>query len=164
MNFTFRRARLPEAEAVVQLIAERIRWMDEKGLRGWNCTHYLDIFPLSYFQQECAKEHLYVLAAEDGTVEGAVILLDEDERWAGIAPENACYLHNLVSSLHCPGAGKTILDEVESLARRNGKHSLCLDCAKDNAALNRFYENAGYLPRGNCSVGEYHGILREKAL
>ena len=164
MEYTFRRATLPEAEAVVDLIAQRIRWMDEKGLHGWNSTNYLSIFPLSYFQQEAEAGHLWVLTDETSAVAGGIILLDEDSRWDGIAPENALYLHTLVSAPDCRGAGQRILDEVEAMARKEGKHSLCLDCAKNNAELNRFYENAGYQPRGSCSVGGYHGILREKVL
>ena len=164
MNYTFRRARLPEAEAVYHLIEQRIRWMDEVGISGWNKTRYLDFYPLRYFQQQCAAGQLYVLASDAGQVQGAVILLEEDVRWANFAPAAAFYVHNLVSALDAPGAGAAILAQTEALARAKGKQFVRLDCAQTNASLNRFYEASGYLPRGKCTDGPYQGILREKAL
>ena len=164
MNRIFRRARLPEAEAVYHLIEQRIQWMNENGISGWNKTDYLHFYPRSYFQQQCAAGQLYVLVSDAGQVQGAVILLEEDIRWAGFAPATAFYVHNLVSALDAHGAGSVILAETETLARAGHKQFVRLDCAETNAALNRFYENAGYLPRGTCDDGPYHGILREKVL
>ena len=164
MNSIFRRAYLPEAEVVYHLIEQRIHWMDENGISGWNKTDYLHYYPLRYFQQQCAAGQLYVLASDAGQVQGAVILLEEDVRWAEFAPAAAFYVHNLVSALDAHGAGAAILAGTEALAREKGKQFVRLDCAENNAALNRFYEAAGYLPRGKCTDGPYYGILREKAL
>jgi len=164
MSCMFRRARLPEAETVYHLIEQRIQWMNEVGISGWNRTNYLDFYPLSYFQQQCASGQLYVLVSDAGHVQGAVILLEEDIRWADFAPAAAYYVHNLVSALDTHGAGSAILAETEALAQSVGKQFVRLDCAETNAALNRFYEAAGYLPRGKCTDGPYHGILREKVL
>ena len=164
MNHIFRRARLPETKTVYHLIEQRIHWMDENGISGWNKTRYLDFYPLSYFQQQCSAGQLYVLASDAGQVQGAVILLEKDIRWASFPPAAALYVHNLVSAPDAHGAGAAILASTESLARKRGKQFVRLDCAENNAALNRFYESAGYLPRGRCADGPYHGILREKAL
>ena len=89
MSSIFRRARLPEAETVYHIIEQRIHWMDENGISGWNKTDYLHFYPLSYFQQQCAAGQLYVLVSDAGQVQGAVILLEEDIRWADFAPSAA---------------------------------------------------------------------------
>lgn len=152
------------AAAIYDLIRLRIAWMDKQGLHSWNQTDYLHYYPLSYFQRMSRSGQLYALHAADGPILSAVVPLTEDERWSEHPPRRAYYLHNLVSMPDASGAGRTLLQRVEQLARQNGMDTLRLDCAADSEALNRFYEAAGYLPCGICSEGKYHGILRKKLL
>lgn len=164
MTECFQPASEADAAVIYDLIRTRIAWMDKQGLHSWNQTDYLHYYPLSYFQRMGRSGRLYALHAADGPILSAAVLLTEDERWAEHPPCRAYYLHNLVSAPDASSAGRTLLQCVERLARKSGIEALRLDCAADSEALNRFYEAAGYLPRGVCSEGEYHGILREKLL
>lgn len=155
----------PEAvEEIYDLIRARIRWMDQRNIRGWNDTDYLRRFSPDYFRRESIDGHLYVLRSPRGAIQGAVVLQETDPCWedGGTAP--AFYIHNLVSSLEHRGAGAEILRQVEILARSRGKKCLRLDCKKENERINRLYEELGYRPVGECAEGAYHGILREKRL
>ncbi len=163
MNYTFRVAEPCEVEAVYLLYKKRIQWMDKKGVRQWNATGYLEAYPVDYFikQQNCGN--LYVLM-EDDTIVGAVVLLQEDERWADKEDSSAYYVHNLVTDSGVAGAGKRILMESEKIALSEGKSAVRLDCDVDSVFLNNYYESLGYKLAGNCRDGAYFGNRREKIL
>ena len=61
-DYEFRLCRPEEAAEVFRLICERTRWMDEVGIRQWNHTDYLNVFPLSYYEQQQAEGTLYALS------------------------------------------------------------------------------------------------------
>ncbi len=164
MDDIFQPASKRDVPRIFALICSRIAWMDERGIESWNKTGYLSHFPETYFYEKCRAGELYVLHGSDGALKGAVVLLTEDKYWGSLPPARAYYLHNLVSALDAPGAGRTILRKIEMLARETGKDVLRLDCIRGNETINRFYERDGYLVRGECTDGFYHGILREKRL
>lgn len=164
MNGMFQRASECDVPHIYALIRNRIAWMDDQGIESWNTTGYLDRFPEAYFLEKCHAGELYILRGADGALHGAVVLLTEDRRWDDLPPAHAYYLHNLVSAPDAHGAGRTILHDVEILARETGKEALRLDCIRSNEVINRFYEQAGYHACGECADGPYHGILREKQL
>ena len=58
-DYEFRPCRPEEAAEVFRLIRERTRWMDEVGIRQWNHTDYLNVFPRSYYEIQQAEGALY---------------------------------------------------------------------------------------------------------
>jgi len=165
MDCVFCRANEADITGIFALYEKRIAWMESKGLHQWNATDYLTVYPQGYFRRQAAAGRLY--AAKDwatGAILGAVVLLSEDDRWADRAGEPAYYVHNLVTDAAAPGLGGWMLGELETLARRDGKTALRLDCAVDNAALNDYYASHGYREAGYCADGAYQGIRREKRL
>ena len=97
---SIQQAQPADAAAVLELIKARIRWMDEQGIRQWNTTGYLEAYGLDYFMQAARQGVLYVFRPPQGSIQGAVILLEEDPRWSDGAP--ACYVHNLVTACGVP--------------------------------------------------------------
>lgn len=162
MAFLFSKASVADAPAVFQLILERIRWMDAAGLHQWNDTGYLEAYPESYYAKQAERGRLYILK-QSGAICGAAVLLTEDSRWPDRS-EPALYIHNLVAACDAKGAGSALLQHAESLARSEGRAFLRLDCAADNADLNRYYESRGFVPAGVCTDGPYIGNRREKVL
>ncbi len=164
-NYIFRLAKIEEMEEVFELYVRRVRWMDEKGIKGWNTTNYLERYPLSYYQEQCQLDTLYLLRnAEDNSLAGAVVLLPNDERWQDKTDDAAYYIHNLVSSLDDNGVGARLIAESEKIAIKHGKHFVRLDCAVGNLFLNAYYASKGYEENGRCEDGSYTGIRREKKL
>ena len=137
--------------------------MDKKRIQQWNTTGYLESYPVDYYTKQQSLGNLYVLT-ENSTIIGAVVLLQEDERWADKADLSAFYIHNLVSDPKVTGVGKRILAETEKMALHYGKSAIRLDCAKDNAFLNDYYASFGYKVAGICQDGVYIGNRREKLL
>ena len=163
MEHIFRPAESSDVDAVFLLYQKRIRWMDEKGIRQWNATGYLEAYPVDYYVKQQSAGSLYVFAANNVII-GAVVLLQADERWRDKTNSPAFYVHNLVTDAGASGVGKEILLETETMARRQGKRFARLDCAADNVFLNDYYASLGYQMVGTCQDGTYIGNRREKAL
>ena len=163
MKDVFARAKREEIDPVMNLIRKRVEWMDEKGIRQWNVTDYLSVYPRSLFEDYVRKGWLYVLKDESGAIKAAAALLDRDPRWPE-KRDKAFYVHHLSSDLSCPGAGRVFVWECEQLAEREGREYLRLDCDVDNVFLNEYYEGMGYEKDGVCVDGPYTGSRRTKKL
>ena len=96
-------------------------------------------------------------------VSGAV-LLEEDARWKDQA--NAYYIHNLASNPYQKGTGKIFFSYLESFAKEKGKGQeyIRLDSLRGNETLEDYYSMLGFVEKGTCVEGNYHGILRERKL
>ncbi len=163
MSIIFIPASPADMEAVYSLIDARIRWMDKVGIRQWNVTDYWGVYPKTHYIEQMEKGRLYVLRrSSDGHILGTAVLYESDPRWEGVPEVPAYYVHHLATEIGAREAGRTILLEIEAIARRNGKTHVRLDCADDNPRLNRYYEDAGYSICGNCIDGVYTGNLRQK--
>lgn len=150
---------------MLDLIHQRIAWMDETGIRQWNVTDYDGVYPPQYYEACWHKGELYALEdAASGQIICVGALKREDPRWPEHLHAPALYLHHLAASLKHRGAGRAFLQAAERHAARLGMTWLRLDSAVDNPALTRYYESQGYLPAGLCTDGLYEGILRQKAL
>lgn len=163
MRYDFRLAESDEIAAVFSLYEKRVQWMDKSGVRQWNATDYLAVYPIGYYVERQRRKELYVLSGDEGVV-GAVVLLQSDESWSSEADSPAYYVHNLVTSPSVKGAGRIILSEAEKTAVGRGMRFMRLDCAEDNEFLNSYYDSLGYRLAGRCEDGAYIGNKREKAL
>ncbi len=164
-KYALRPARPEEIGEIFSLYEKRVRWMDEKGIRQWNDSDYLNIYPADYYRKMREKDCLYVLTdAATGKIAGAGVLLAEDERWAESEDEPAFYVHNLATDSSAPGAGRALLAAAEALGQAHGKRYMRLDCAVDSAFLNGYYESLGYRAVGQCEDGPYVGVKRQKEL
>ncbi len=164
MDYILQKAAVDELEEIYGLYEERIRWMDEHGVRQWNVTGYLEMYPITYFEMQQKADRLYVLKDENGRISGAVVLLEEDPRWADRLYEAAFYVHNLVAAPGARGAGREMLKEMERIARQENKEFLRLDCDVDSEFLNSYYGSQGFELAGNCEDGMYKGNRRQKKL
>lgn len=164
-KYHFRKAAVDEVQHVFQLVLNRIRWMDEVGIRQWNVTDYVGRFPLSYYEQKQAEGEMFVLEEKaTGRIVCGAILKEVDDRWPDDVKGTAYYLHNFATDTNKPGVGLIYLHLAERYAAVMGKEYFRLDCAVDNAFLNRYYDAQGYTVVGTCVHGLYKGLLREKRL
>ncbi len=164
-QYLFRPLRHDELPAMLDLIHQRIAWMDAVGIRQWNVTDYDGVYPPEYYEACWHKGELFAL---EDTAAGRIIcvgaLKESDPRWPEASPPPALYLHHLAADIAHKGAGRIFLREAEKHAAHVAKAYLRLDSAIDNPALTRYYESQGYLPVGECIDGLYEGILRQKAV
>jgi hypothetical protein len=160
-RYIFREIKKEEIPDMFELILERMRWMDEKGIRQWNVTKYDEVYPMGYYEEKRIRGEVFVLVEEiTNQIVAAGVLRNEDERWQEKA--NAFYLHNFATKIGEAGVGKIYIAHAERYTKEQGKAYLRLDSAIDNEKLTKYYEEQGYLPVGTCIDGMYEGILREK--
>lgn len=155
-------AKKEEVGKIFSLYEDRVRWMDRNGIQQWNTDDYLLIYPLEYFGQMQEEGKLYALKDPYGTIVGAVVLTREDSRWDDDAP--AIYLHNHVTDPGVRGMGQVIIEQAGEIAAAENIPCLRLDCARDNAFLNVYYESLGFEDCGICEDGPYVGIRRQKKI
>jgi len=167
-RYIFRRIRSEELPEMFDIILERVKWMDETGIKQWNVTGYAEVYPLPYYEEKHEKGEVFVLEDnQSGKIVCAAVLRNEDERWDHVCNSkdgSALYLHNFASRVSAKDAGSIFLDYAEKYAASEGKQFFRLDSADDNEFLTRYYSSRGYVPAGSCVDGPYTGILREKKL
>ena len=160
--YRVRKAMPEDCGIVVRLLEERVRWMEEKGIRQWTVSGYLKVFPESYFQEKARLGCLYILLLENGDPAGVIVFSQTDENW-----ENdglALYAHNLIVSTSAPGGGERLLRFGEKLASEMGKRFVRLDCVPHNEKLNAYYEKQGYMLVGTIDEPGYKGNKRQKII
>ena len=162
MKYAFEKAGEEWIDPVIELIRKRVEWMDETGIRQWNTTAYLSVYPRSCFEAYVRKGWLYVLKDEEGRL-AAAALFEHDARWPE-KKDRAFYVHHLASDPGIRGAGSVFLKECEALARKMKRDYIRLDCDTENTFLNRYYESRGYAEEGRCIDGAYAGIRRSKKI
>lgn len=162
MGLSFLPGKISDLKDVYRLIDDRIKWMDEVGIKQWNVTDYYKHFPHRYFEMAVDNLNLYVLKNKVDRVVGAAVIKSKDSWWDD--DKQAYYIHNFVTDIEEKGAGIEMLKGFEDIALKNNIYRVRLDCAKDNVKLNRYYEQFGYNVVGECIVGDYIGNKREKIL
>ena len=70
-----------KAPQMFDLVLERMKWMDEKGIEQWNVMGYDEVYPLSYYEQKCSEGRAFALENKDGAILCAAVLLEHDSRW-----------------------------------------------------------------------------------
>lgn len=150
-----------DLDAVMELIRQRIAWMDARRLEQWNRTDYLICYPRSYFLSIIQRGEVYVAVENDRRL-GVMALFASDPRWQADRP--AFYVHHLATSLHTHGLGAKMLEYAKQLACEQGKSALRLDAQKSNPRLNAYYERLGFRFVEEMQEGAYIGIKRELLL
>ena len=145
------------------IIIQRMKWMDEVGIKQWNVTKYDEVYPLSYYEEKRQAGQVFVIEkTETAKIVCGAVLKEHDERWNDDPP--AIYLRNFATRLEEKGIGLLFMKYAEEYAISLGKEFFRLDSATDNISLAKYYEKLGFLPVGSCIDGEYIGTLRQKKL
>lgn len=159
--YTFEFLKEHELSNVIDIISQRIQWMDEKGMKQWNQGDYLSFYSSDYFLKHLQKQEILGMK-DDGQIIGIVGFFHDDERWDH--DDAYMYLHHLATLPSYHGVGALFVKACEDIAKQMGKRGIRLDCQKGNDAIHRFYDDMGYISKGEFTSGEYIGIRKEKLL
>lgn len=167
-EYIFREIKAEEIPLMFKLITDRMKWMDDNGIKQWNVTFYDEVYPVSYYEKRHRMGEVFVLEEKcSGDIAAVGVLKKEDERWETVqeyTEKSAYYLHNFASDPKKNGAGEVFLYYAEKYALSRKMEYMRLDSADDNKRLEEYYSEKGYIPVGCCVDGLYKGILREKKL
>ena len=86
MEYTFRRATAQDVDGIMEIIRDRIEWMDREGLYQWNKTNYMQRYPREYFLEGINRGEFYLAISPEQEGSGAIAMLTVDPRWENDEP------------------------------------------------------------------------------
>lgn len=137
----FRRARLDDLPAVLDLLTEAARWARDRGVERW----WEVPFPEGRVRPGLLRGEVVVVERDHAPV-ATLTLTREDPLMWGEEPPVAGYLHRLASrrSLAGRGLGAAMIDWADAEVGRWGRGQLRLDCLAANDGLVRYYLAQGF--------------------
>jgi GNAT superfamily N-acetyltransferase len=158
MVLDFKAAQPDDRPLVMEILAEAAAWLQEKGIDQWPSP------PNEHWQRRMAeavqREEVYTVGIVKNRF-GIVRFTWSDPYW----PDDnlAGYVHSMAvrSEMHGQNLGGLILFWAMMKAKREGKQFLRLDCAAGNGRLRRYYEEQGFVCRGEVVDRDYVAALYE---
>lgn len=154
-------ADLPDAIAVLAEAASRLQ---ARGIQQWTSPPPPGLDEL--LVREISAGHLYLARLESNQhLLGLFRLRWEDGYWTTALGE-AGYVHSFaLRNAACGlGIGKQLLGWISDYVRARQCQYLRLDCMAANARLRRYYEEQGFVYRGQVVDGDYTLALYELSL
>jgi hypothetical protein len=152
---------LPTAIAILDEAAARLH---ARGIQQWASPPPPGLWRL--LEREIADGRLFLVRlADDARTIGLFRLRWEDAYWTAFAGK-AGYIHSfaLCNDACGYGIGQQILGWIGDYLRDRQCRYLRLDCIASNARLRRYYEEQGFLYRGQVVDGDYTLALYELSL
>ena len=141
-----RSATAADVEALMTLRLEAEQWLAAAGIEQWQNPQTRSP-ALKKWLADIAANRTWVV--ENEVILATVTLAPADmDFWRpSDDPESAVYVAKLITARSAKGRnlGGRLLDWAGSQARAQGKPWVRLDCWRDNLALQRFYENEGFV-------------------
>ena len=144
-RFEMARAELADLDDVVLVLEEASAWLRSRGIHQWPAKFSADWIGPSIRRGETW------LATVGGHLAGTITLSSVDPAWPDDAGD-AAYVHRLAVRRGSPGRGRALLDWAAATAQAQHRSLLRLDCVSSNVRLRRYYEEAGFQPRGEASI------------
>jgi GNAT superfamily N-acetyltransferase len=160
MKALIRLAKPDDLERVELILEEARAWLHSQGIAQWLTT-----YPRHLLATTIERGEVY-LAEVAGALAGTITLQEaEDPVWAGL-PSEAIYVHCLAVRREFAGhgMGRQLLQWAEQLARTRGRPFVRLDCWAGNPKLCSYYEEAGFVSRGDRQEADYQVRLYEKSI
>lgn len=160
MDLSISAATATETDSVIAILNDAIHWLQSRNLPTWNP----DILP-SVMNTLITRGEVY-LARMDNQPVGTVTVQWSDPAFWGERPDDAGYIHKLAIMRTVAGQhiGAQMVNWAESLIVQRGRPYARLDCHAENPTINRFYQSAGYQPRGVIMLQGVPLNLYEKPL
>jgi GNAT superfamily N-acetyltransferase len=151
---TFRRVGPGQSGDVLAVLDEAAAWLAERGIRQWPAR-----FRSSWVEAAILRGETWLVVVGD-TAAGTITLGWADASWDDL-DGSAGYVHRVAVRRSAAGLGTIILDWARDTTREHGRHVLRLDCVASNHQLRAYYEAAGFVHRGDVSVGGAPGQRRD---
>jgi GNAT superfamily N-acetyltransferase len=157
--------------AVLALFDEAVRWLVAQGWSGQWGTEPFSSYPEAVERFAAwIREGIFYVARSDAAILGTIVInpglpsyiAQQRDR----LPQPALYLEAFATDRRYSGhgIGRRLLGLAEQAAQEQGIAWLLLDCWAGNAALRRYYRQAGFAECGAFTLGSWQGMLFKKQL
>ena len=165
MNFSIRQASKEEKYIAFELLKAAALRLQSAKIDQWQ--YWID--PPEYKVKWLEKGFElgeYFFASMNDQIVAMYRLSHEDLEYWGVQNDNAKYLHSLVINPKYAGQslGSKILNEVENQLQLESIPLLRLDCHSGNKRLCAYYENRGFIRKGEVTMPHSKNNLYEKKL
>ena len=145
-KIVFRLAKLDQADAVLGVLNEAAAWLQDQGITQWPAR-----FESSWIEEAILQGETWLV--EVGGANGGTVTVDwSDAAWSDVCGD-AGYIHRMAVRRCCRGLGSVILAWAAEMVRQHNRSALRLDCVASNDRLRAYYETAGFIYRGDVTVG-----------
>ncbi|MBC7449038.1 MAG: GNAT family N-acetyltransferase [Hymenobacteraceae bacterium] len=158
-RYTLRLATAADLPAILALVAEVVPLMRAAGNQQWGSDYPNE----TVFQQDIAREQLWVAESGNALVGVAALTMDQDPEyadadWEPNAP--AIVTHRLAVAPAAQGQGVAValLEQAEQLARARGLDRLRIDTNSKNGATQRLFPKLGYRFAGEIGLRARPGL------
>ncbi|MBP1994408.1 GNAT family N-acetyltransferase [Paenibacillus eucommiae] len=151
---TIRKITEAELEEVSSILNETALWLKNKGEEMWKS----DQVSVQKLRDSYKMKEIYLGFLESAAV-ATMILQEEDSLyWPNVRTNESLFLHKLAvrREFAKKGLSSEMLDEAKSLAKKNHKKYVRLDCAADRPQLCGFYEMNGFKKVGEQILFEQY--------
>jgi GNAT superfamily N-acetyltransferase len=167
MGLSLRPATPADLEPLLALVDSVVAWLVARGRSAQWGADPASASPA--FRERTAQAiaaGVVTVAVRDDVLVGGLLLTDSQPDYlpAGLVPDDALYVHTLVSDRTAAGkgAGALLLDHARSRAEAAGV-PLALDHWAGSPELARLYDQAGFTAIGSFTLGHatpWHGTVR----
>jgi GNAT superfamily N-acetyltransferase len=157
------KANVADLTTVMTILTEAAARLCAQGIQQWSSPPPPALWRL--MERELAAGHVYLVTLTDtASVIGLFRLRRKDRYWP--TTEAAGYVHTLaITDRACGyGIGQRMLAWIGDHLRNECCRYLRLDCIASNARLRRYYEEQGFLYRGEVVDGDYTLALYQLSL
>lgn len=155
MDIFIRKAMLQDADDIMKIIVERSKWLKDIRVQQWESFFERD---LSYYIEKINKGIVYIVLIKE-EICGTFVLQLSDKYWND--DNDAMYIHHFAVKNGCNGLGKYIIKYIKEIVKSEKRNYIRLDHVQENEKLGFYYENLGFLVKGELYDGMYHCLLRE---
>jgi len=145
-EIVFRLAKLDQVDDVLGVLNEAAAWLQDHGIAQWPAR-----FEPSWIEEAILQGETWLVEV-DGAMGGTVTVDWSDPVWSDVCGD-AAYIHRMAVRRRCRGLGSVILARAAEMAREHSRAALRLDCVASNVRLRAYYETAGFIYRGDVTVG-----------
>ncbi|MBB3186266.1 GNAT family N-acetyltransferase [Microbacter margulisiae] len=154
-----------EKEQVFSMLRDAALWLKEKKIDYWQS--WLNSNDPSYhWIEEGINAYQFYFVVLDSSIVGMFRLQWNDEEFWGVQNDDAGYVHSFTVDRKYKGKelGKQILLLIEQVCKEHHKKYVRLDCGAHIKALCDYYENAGFVDKGDVLFKTHRLKLYEKRI
>jgi len=136
----------------IDLLEELADWLHSRGIDQWPRGRARS--SPGYYGTSIEKKEVHLASVGDELTGAVRLLMSDPIVWPEFPDGDAVYVYNLAvrRSWAGHGLGRRLLDWAEQQAADLGRQYVRLDCRAGNTTLHRYYEQAGFIARGEVDA------------
>lgn len=145
-------ARSGDLGRYIDLLEEVADWLFSRGITQWKLGNFR--LSTDFYAASIELEEVQLAFIGDELVGTLRLLLREPIVWPDVADDDGVYVYNLAVRRRWADQhlGRRMLTWAEERATALGRQYVRLDCLADNDVLRRYYDQAGFVERGEIEA------------